>query len=225
MGVLTVAEMENEIRGNLGGRTDLDSRLHKFLNFAQDQLARFHQFDELETVVETNFIVGNGRLALPSKPLDIRSFRLMDGSQSRKLVYYTPRQFDKVLPDPDWHTTGRPSIYTSYGHVVEVWRVPDNTYQCKLRYKAYPTAFTASSTQVSDFESMDDILIALATSWAFRSLGEAEKASYWAGVASKGMQLAKNADLFTTDYEPSGNMDVNLTASDYWLNPWIKGVR
>lgn len=225
MGVLTGTEMENEIRSNLGNRTDLDSRLYRFINFAQDQLARYHQFDELETVLENTFTTSTGTVDLPSKPLDIRSFRLIDGSHSRKLDYYTPRQFDEVLPKPDWYTTGRPSIYTAYRKKVEVWRVPDDSYTYKLRYKAYPTAFTDGSSETSDFEGMDDILIALATSWAFRSLGESEKASYWIGVAAKGMQLAKKADLYTTDYEPSGEATANLTAGEYWLNPWVKGVR
>lgn len=225
MGVLTGEEMENEVRSNLGGRTDLDDRLYRFLNFAQDQLARYHQFDELETLVETTTTAGVGTLSLPSKPLDIRSLRLIDGSQSRKLTYYTPRQFDAMVPDTSWYATERPSIYTAYRRTVELWRIPNDSYTVYLRYKAYPTAFSEGDDDTSDFEGMDDILIALATSWAFRSLGESEKASYWVGVAAKGMQLARNADLFRTDYAPSGTASVNLPAGEYWNNPFIKGVR
>jgi hypothetical protein len=225
VGTLTGVEIENEIRYNLGNREDLDSRLYRFINFAQDQLARFHPFDELEVVESGNFTSGVGTISVPSKPLDVRSFRLLDDSRSRKLVYYTPRQFDQLVPDTDWHTQQRPTIYTQFSKTFEVWRIPDNNYEYKIRYKKSPTKLTANSSFTLDFDGLDDVIIALATSWAFRSLGEREKASWWIGVAAKAMGLAKDLDLYKADHEPVGSPSDTVTAGQYWKNPFIKGVR
>ena len=227
MGVLTGTQLENEVRANLGNRTDLDGRLYRFLNFAQDQLARYHQFDELEEVKEDTFTSSVGSVSLPSKPLAIRSFRLIDGSNSRKLVYYSPRQFDLQLPKPDWYSTGRPSIYTKYSKTLEVWRVPDDSYTYKLRYKKYPTAFTDGSGSTSDFEGLDDVLICLATRWAFISLGESEKAKEWLYIAAREAKNAKGLDLYNPDFEVSDTSDVSSLAAsgEYWKSPWVKGVR
>src|SRR3990167_8565002 len=55
MGTLTFTELQDEVRSALGGRTDLNARLPRALNIAQQRLARIHDFDEMETLTTTTF--------------------------------------------------------------------------------------------------------------------------------------------------------------------------
>lgn len=224
MGVLTRSELTSEIKHNLGDRSDVDSSLINYLNFAQDELARLALWSELETLVETTTSAGTKTISLPSKPRDIYSFRLIDSSRSRKLIYYTPRQFDALFPYPEWRTQGRPSIYTNYRETIEVLRIPDDSYPVYLRYLAWPTAFSDSSDVVSDFESKDDILIAMATAWAFNRLGEHEKASRWYNSANYQIRQAVKEDRGYTDSEVRGSSNMPSASTEYWKNPFIKGV-
>jgi len=84
MGTLTFTELQDEVRSALGGRTDLNARLPRALNIAQQRLARIHDFDEMETLTTTTFgfagTTADRFLALPSKR-EVFSIILLDGAQ------------------------------------------------------------------------------------------------------------------------------------------------
>jgi len=228
MGTLKRSELEEEIRKNLGGRTDLNDRLVRFLNIAQDRITAAHDFRELRKLSTTTTTADDKYIGLPSAPRQIYSLRLIDGTLSRKLTLVPARDWDRVIPYPEALSTGRPTKYTIWQSTIELYRIPDDTYTLELRWLASPTAFSSDSDVVSDFNEKDGVIIAYATSWAFASLGDKERAAYWYTI---GKQMLGEAILRDQPYE---DMDIApgfeqfkgaVYSSDYWANPFIKGVR
>lgn len=226
MGTLIRSELEAEVQYSLGNRTDLDDRLIRFLNIAQDELTRLYPWSELETLVQATIQPSVKIISLPTTPRDIRSIRIIDDSRSRKLQYLTPRQFDEFIPYPEWYSEYTPSVYTSYRNTIEVWRIPEKEYPVQLRYVAWATAFTSDSDVASDFEYKDDILIAMATAWALNTLGEHDKASRWYNSANYNIRKAIAEEVARdTDSSVRNPSNIQAGVGQYWANPFIKSVK
>lgn len=223
MGVLTRSELENLVRQNIGGRTDRNNELVSFLNLAQDQMTRSHDFSELEVLSQASTVASQKTLDLPDKPLSVISLRLIRGSSlSKKLIFIPPRRWDKIIPEPEWHVTGEPSYYTVFRDVIEMYRIPNAVYTLRLRWIKRPTPFSTTTDIASDFERKDDIIVSFATSWAFRSLGEHEKADKWWRGAVYSLKSALKQDWPGPDFEISGE-GVPATVGEYWKDPFVGG--
>lgn len=237
MGTLTTSQLEDEIRSALGGRTDLDSRLDRFINLAQVKIARTHDFEEMERVTASAF-------SYTATPADdkffdlsnktgasvrkIRAFRLLDDSNSRKLRYIPPRRWDKEIPEPEWYSTGRPSIFTKWRGKLELWKVPDSAYSCELRYSIWPAALSTSTPGgLSNLDNKDDLIIYLSVSWAFASLGKTEKAREFWRFYRNGMNDAIGEDVVEPDLDISpglgGGSDGRIL-DNYWTDPFVRSM-
>lgn len=221
MGTLTRSELEAEITSNLGERTDVSSRLPSILNIAQERIDRAHSFPELETSVELSSTASTKTLDLPTTPRDVISARLEDSSNSRKLAFIPPRRWDRFFPYPETYTEGRPSHYTVWGDTMELWRVPDDDYSILVRYISRPTAFSSGSDIASDFLGKDDIIIAFATGWLFRSLGSEDKARSWESQGMKALNIAIHEDKIRTDYSVSSETP-DYSVGNYWAMPFVR---
>jgi len=174
---------------------------------------------EMKETVSGSTVADTGTIDLQTRTRDIYSFRLLDGTLSRKLIYIPLRKWDQQVPLTSSLTTARPTHYTFYKNVLEMYRIPDAAYSYKIRRAKYVTAFDADSDVVSELEEKDDILIALAMAWAFHGLGEKEKANSWFAIATNLMGKAVKEDKKFSDFEsPIGSGQQRVR--DYWLNPF-----
>ena len=229
MGTLTLTQLEDEVRSALGGRTDLDSRLTRFINLAQERLARAHTFEEMQRAED--FTLGFTSTPATDKfqafstltnsnPKEIYSVTIVDGTSSQKLIYRPPRQWDKLLPAPESRSTGRPAFYTTWNDKFEWYPVPDKAYSATIRMSIWPTDLSGSNK--SDLDHKDDIIVYLAVSWAFHSLGRREDAARFYNIAKVMMEEAFSEDRDKPDGEfvpEHGDVSVKLT--DYWKDPFI----
>ena len=223
MGTLTLTELEAEIRANLGNRTDLDSRLPRILSLAQEVIMRAHPFSEMNSEETLTTVADTKTVNLPTNPREVYSVRLIDNSNSRKLRYIPLRQWDRRAPYPEHYTTGRPSLYTLYNDKIELWRIPDAAYTIYCRCNLMPTEFSSDSDVASDLENKDDLLIAIATEYCFRSLGgDTERIMRWQSVATNGLRNAIKADTQFEDQVISSERARTTVTDDYWLNPFIR---
>lgn len=233
MGTLVLADLKTEIRSALGGRTDTESRLTQVINLCQDRIARIGRWDELyNTVDETMTYTGTPATdkvyALPSNIRDVLSIRIIDPNNStraRKLRKFTFKRFDKMIPEPERYTTGIPSIYMKYKKNIEFWRVPDQAYRIIIREILWPSPLSdASPTAVSDLEKKDDMIIALAVSYFFNSLGKEERSQYWWRIFQRMLKEA----IIEQDDEPDLDIEqpreVRIGAADYWKDPFVRGM-
>lgn len=240
MGTLTLSDLISEVRDHLGGRTDssggADAKIIRALNVGQEYLARSHDFEELRRLVQDNLVTDDKFLAfteLPAgsqNPHEIYSFRIITGDgQSRKLTYHAPRQFDKWVPEPQFYAGGIPDVYTVWDEKFEFWRVPDDTYNFDLRMSVWPTAFSSGDTSAkSDFREKDDLLVFLAVSWIFGSLGEYDRMRMFFGIYRTRFEEAEGEDMTKPDKEivsPHGKARPDVVLGRPWADPFVRFYR
>jgi hypothetical protein len=224
---MTLTQLEDEIRYNLGSRPDLDSRLVTFLNWAQTEIARQYTFRELQNLDTTTPTTGSvDYIAAPSSIKDLFSIRVLDGTGSRKLIYVPDRRFDALVAKPDEYAEGRPSHYYTWGANYYLWRIPDAIYQTRIRYSKWPTALSGGS-DTSDLTELDEALCALATAKAFDSVdADEKKIKRWGRRAGYHINLAIRNDKDSyTDEHIQANYNLTESTPNYWLDPFVRGVR
>ncbi len=232
MGTMTLTQLEDEMRSHLGGRTDLDTRLPQALNIAQTRIARISRWEELEaiytgTTAFTSTPADDKFLALPSSVRDVYSVRLIDGFNSRKFTRVPNKTWDRKVPAPQAYATGRPSLYTVHRNVMEFWKVPDAVYNLECRTVDWPTAFAAASpTAVSDLDQKDDMIIALATSWMYMSIKNADMARKWWAVYSGMLNDALGEEMEKPDLDilPDVGAGATSAAVPYYQDPFVKSI-
>lgn len=228
MGTLTLTELQDEVRAGMGGRVDLNARLTRFLNLAQQRLARLHDFDEMETASVVSLpntgAATDGDIVLPTLR-ELHSIRIEDESRSRKLVQRSPRWFDRMLPMPNYHSRDIPAIYMIWKDVVSVWPLPEKAYPTvRLRWTKWPTDLSAGGTP-SEFNQKDELLIELAISYAYRSLGNPEEAAKHEAIASRLFAEAVTTDRDKPDLEMRGDPSEGSQApQDYWRDPFVRSI-
>jgi len=225
MGTLTGAQMESEIKANLGNRDDLDSRLYRFLNWAQEYIARqwnFRELQEIDTTCDT--VASQAYISQPTGIKNLISIRVLDGTSSRKLVYIPRREFDKWIAKPDEYTEGTPSHYTSWGSRFYLWRIPDAIYQTEIQYEKWPTEFAAASSATSDLMKLDQCIIHLATAHALASLKDMGGAfNYHTAQGEKLLAVAiKNDKQLFSDEEIKPDYSLSKSGPEYYADPFIR---
>ena len=232
---LTLDEMKTELRTAMVGRTDQNSRLALAMNIAQDQLARAYDFSELR-VVESYVIPYTGTVATDrfilfsnltnSEPRKIHSWRTVPGDGTgRKIIGRNQRWMDLHVPDPEFNTVGHPRVYLKWEKKFEIWPVNEQTYASELRISKWPTAFSdGSGSSTANHLRKDDILIFLALSYLYHTLGEYERAKMFFGMAQTQLEKAIGEDIAEADREidTGANLAKNLTS--YWADPFIRSA-
>lgn len=242
MGALTLADFKSEILAGLGNRGDLsDSRIVSHLNLAQSRLCRAYDFLELQELTYqlvsfTSTPSVDKIQNLPPLTKTVHSIVLLDDiggssslANSRKMVEKPWRWFDRKFPVPEFDAPGWPSIYTRWGNKITVWPPPQAAFHFNIRSTNWPTPFVVGTTaQTSDFDNKDDILIDLALSRIFRSLGAPGR-----GQAEEHLQSAIEATKEAITRENTRpDMDTSRDISDmptigsgtYWVDPFIRAI-
>lgn len=227
MGTLTFDELKDEVRAGLGDRTDLDARLGRFLNLAQQRLARVHDFDEMEaissTVINNTGSADDRYITLPSLR-EVYSIIIEDASRSRKLKQRSPRQWDLLLPLPQYHSRDTPSLYTVWNNTIEIFQLPDKSYTMRMRWTKWPTPLSTSN-QTSDFLEKDEILVEMSLAYAYRSLGKPDEATKHEGVVRRLLIEAESADRSKPDLDQVGDARPGVQGpSDYWRDPFVRSI-
>ncbi len=248
MGDLTRADLRLEIDKNIGSPLDnligapltaLQDRLNRAIRQAEIRIARGRSLLELNrsdsvTVTVSGTPSSDAKFtALPNLWKDIFSIRWQDGSDGRahKMTYVTQRQWDQLLGLPEETSTGVPRFYTVWKDSTGTWQlewspVPSQTSTIVRRFSVWPTEMVADVTK-SDFEFMDDLIIAWATEWLFQSAGEIEDSKRW-----RDTRLEMLSQVIIEDAERPDVSIMNLGASDLltrgntvnpWQDPFVQG--
>lgn len=226
MGTLTGVELEAELKANLGNRSDLDTRLYIFLNWAQVEIARkiyLRELEDIDTAKAT--VVDQDYVAKPINLRDMISFRLIDDTNSRKLRWVPRRMYDEWCANPSSLTTARSTHFTSWGLNFYFYRIPDAVYSLKMAYTKWPTAFIDSSSEVSDIEELDELIVILATIKALRSLKEVDPRvlSAYKKDARLIIADAKAYDKgLMVDEEVKAMYNLDKVSGNYWTDPFVR---
>lgn len=232
MGTLTLDQLKAEVRASLGNRKDLDTRLTRFLNLAQQRLARLHDFDEMQKISLSEFPYENKAsdkyMSMPGIR-EVYSFKLIDGQASRKLRQVEPRMWNTVVPAPQEYTRYKPSHYTLWANTIVLYPLASMAgLQCELWWTKWPTDLSDSTPlAVSDYNQKDEILIELALVYAYNSLAKLDDAQQHWQRAVPLIAEALHTDMEKPDLDirpgPSLNDAIQLPG-EYWNDPFTKSI-
>ena len=213
MSLLTLADLKTEISASFASRSDIDSRLNNVIDLSQLRLARLHDFDELRQSEETTLTITTDAetdktVSFPTltnarirKIYSLRIFETGGTRLARKLQKVLPKKWDLVIPEPEYYSRNTPSHYTVWeNNQYELWPVPDIAYKIKIRVSRWPkkVSITGEGNPI-DLENVDDLIINLAISYLYHSLGRNDKGKEFYGIYRG---LAKEALLEdSTDYD------------------------
>ena len=199
---------KSEAASSVSGAS-LQTRVRTNLNWAQNRIARFYSFHELNelttsaaTVDGTKrypLITGTSNFGLTSLK-DINSIRLIDSENSRTLTRWSQRKFDKRYPRPANYSEGRPTIYVRWGMYVELFRIPNAAYDLSIRYSKWATDFSTGA-QTSDYTDKDELITTAGVCETYLALEEYEDAKVWYGKTIGHLRnaVAVEGDI---DWEP-----------------------
>jgi hypothetical protein len=105
--------------------------------------------------------------------------------------------------------------------------VPNAVYPLQCRVSLFPTPYTTSTlpTYVSQYVGKDDIIIAFASSYLWRSFGRFDKAKTFQQTAVELLETAMRSDKNRPDLDTAGTADdAGPLSGAYWANPWIMDV-
>lgn len=222
------AEAAQAISGAL-----LSTRCIDFLNWAQQRMARFYSFQELDilkedsatvdTVARYPLVTGTNNLGLV-RPKDIHSIRLIDAINSRALTRRMPRWFDKKFPLITNYADGRPHVYIRYGNSVEMFRRPNSAYTLHIRYPQWALNLVSGDAG-SQFEDKDQLLITGAILEGYLHFEEYTDAAIWLqkflGLMIDAVRAQGDIDwepqAEAMSYEPGG-----YTSGEPWLDPYAE---
>ncbi len=230
MGTLTLTELKEEVRAGLAKRIDLDARLTRFLNLAQQRIARLHDFDEMESISVSTFpytgTVTDKYIRLPMLR-ELYSFKSVETSKARKLTQLTQRKWNQLIPASQEYQRATPRFYTIWANtcilnpLANVEGIP-----CEIWWTRWPLPFVdTDGEQKTEYKEKDEILIELSLVYAYNSLGKAKDAQdHW--ERAKPMLLeAMSTDMEKPDLDITpgpGSEQLELLPDQYWQDPFLK---
>ncbi|KKL73059.1 hypothetical protein LCGC14_2078690 [marine sediment metagenome] len=234
MGTLTYTDIEDEVTQALGNRDDITSaRKTRIINLAQIRIARAWRWEELEAIFDktlpfTSDAEADKYIAFPDTFRDAYSVVLLDGSRSRKLSRRHTRWIDRRIAMPEHFARRRPTTYVLWRNIMELWPVQDAAYKLRARAITWPTAFVGSAAPnaVSDFDRKDDMLVALSTSWAFKTVKDDDSANSWWRIYKEMLGLAIDEEQERPDMDslPDVGVQDSIVAPDPWADPFVRSI-
>ena len=220
-------DMRDEVRENIK-RTITgvsNARINRWLNWAQDYISDLHTYEEMRKSDSTLVTVASDNsLTWPTRMKDLYTLRLVDGANSRKLIYVHPREFDVKIPRAATYSEGRPSWYVDYGSTFELFMIPDAVYNMTGRFSQYPIDFAADSS-TSALLRKDALLCAVTTVFGFWTLRELEDAAYWGSQLVPPLYEASlTGDHSAEDWTPVARgfgQGVATIVGEWWKSPFV----
>lgn len=229
---LQLSEFREEILGHFRNRGDITSaRLNRIINLIQKRITRRYDWFEIHNVayVTTSFtgdITIDKLVDTPPSLKVVKSLRLIDGTDSRKLIAKPYQIWDSFLPNPGQYRIDRPSFYTRWGLVFELWPVPNAVYTIECRHTKWLDDMVLD-TDTAGLLEKDDLIIAGACNYVANAIGRMEDAVRHWRVYSNLLQAAIDVERTEPDLVqiPELNRTSRLgsgTSNQYWLDPMSK---
>jgi hypothetical protein len=233
MGLLSLSDFQGEIVSAVGNRTDITlAQCIKGINFAQDEIAKAADFQELETYQQlvtsfTGVPIVDKFLPFSSSWKTIHSIVLQNDTESRKLRQMPWRKFDRLYPCPEIVAAYIPLVYSQWAQQLIFMPVPNAAYPLQCRVTMQPTPFTINSltTQTSQYVAQDQTIISFAAAYLWRAKGRYDKADEYTAIGNQMLEASLVSDGNRPDMDTSGDADSGEALSGaYWANPWVTSV-
>jgi hypothetical protein len=194
MGLMTFAELQNDIAENLAGKNLNPARLKRFVNNGIQDLCTRMQFDEL--FVTEPFFVQDGVTTYPV-PTDLLGIHaiLINGTLLRKME----RQWSEKDVTP-----AQPSYYKRREAEIIVWAEPDQFYEGYIEYYKVPPQLTEGTDVTLIPKYWDQAIVFLGTYHGWLSLGELDTAETWKNAFARYQNKRLTDEDISADIQHEG---------------------
>lgn len=218
----TLREFEREVKAGLNDREDFDSRLPRIINIAHKQLGREYNWIDLYaekdiTIQATGDTDADRRVTLPTDVDDLMTANIIEGATSRKLKHINRREWEFAVPLHQQFQTGKPYAYTWQGKQLLLYKVPEQEYTLRLKYKKIPTPLVEEKDR-SDFENKEDLIISLALIYCYKSIGNTDRLKVEKGFYDDALDQAKSEEK--RKFDQSIGSQSNIAFGQYWADPF-----
>jgi len=229
---MTFGEYKTQIKSIIArDSAEAEEQIKFFFNIAQKIVAKTSEWQDLEATATptlyadiSSYDLTDPNLGLQLvRPRKIYSWELLSTSTPRHLTYITPLKWDTaVRPILQSASTGKPIVYTVFGRVAHVFKVPDADYPTEIKYYQYPTP-VVDDTSVVQLENFEEALVALTSGLLFMSYEEIESASTWLKLATSALKLDAIHENTFLNFRPFAKVkEAKAIKADYWLDPFQK---
>lgn len=198
--MLSFAAIKTEVTARLGNRTDIASRVDRWINYAWFELLlnpRF-AFFELDVVLDpfTVTVPGTATYIVPTDLWFILD--LTDTTNSRKIDRVSFQMIDNQFP-----TSGQPVRYYRFSNTLTFDPVPDLAYDIKLRYRKRPNDLGTASNLLIGTE-WEELIVSLSVKKGYDALGSKDAAAAELQLVEQMMQTRYDVpNLEDADSEPT----------------------
>ena len=214
MGLMTFAEMKNEVSLNLGGISD-STRLGLWVNWGYLNLGSYKTFEELTVVATMDMVDEKVNYTDPTDLLGILTIRIWDETTTPYSRYVTLQKSKrKFVPQSE---DAQPTHYKREDGEVIVWPQPDQAYGGEIEYVKVPAVLTGVGTSIFN-NTWDQAIVLLATHNGLVALDKQEQADRWLGRALGYI----SSRLTFKDVEadaPKGGVNIAWERSDISADP------
>jgi hypothetical protein len=227
----TYGTLETQMLHFLGNRDDDSTKamLMVSFNWFQNVLSKVASWDELEkhTTKALTLDDYDYHLTTDWSLTDFRklyTIKLYDGTRYYlPMDYVTPVRWDQEFAPVIHYGSHKPTHYTIRGNYVLFNCRPEASLFADIWYYAYPTAVTTTLSTLDYKTELDPILICMAVGITWLGLEEVEQSNKWLALGSKMLKDFGVDGITVEDMKSFGQ--TKLTGSDYWKDPFVKGVR
>ena len=195
------------------------------LNRTQNRMSRKHDFREHRKIYTASTTASTKNYALPTGYKTIYDLRLIDGTSSRKLEHAQGQHFDEMVAYPEDQSEGRPCWYVPYGNSMDLYPIPDASYNMIIKCTVWPTTITATTDYVSYDSDKDDLLVYGMSEELFQLLQMHEDGAVWGAKFKIALRDAIDVDGKYPDWNPVGrgfDFTKERYVGDPWLDPFVR---
>jgi len=202
---MLLSEMITQVRLNIGNRSNLtDAYIRQWLNWSMTDAATIRNWSDMKGVDESVTTRADGlEYQLPQGLKDILYASYLNGSQSLKLVYKSPRMFNAQFPHPEEDGSGTPSFYTKEGEYLKLWRTPNEAgHPIRLFCTKWPQAFNANADDECPLERLEKAIIERASGYGARAIADWNRMTIFNEAFNKSCLRLSRVDGNPSDWTP-----------------------
>ena len=206
---LQLQNIRSLVRTNIGGRTDVDTEIDRYINIVLHDVARKQGWVDLRAESTFDTVASTKSYTLAADLARLETVRLSDYdsstgvySASLSLRVVAAHKMDEIVPRMEQYNEGKPRYAVWWGRSLELYRIPDTAYRVTYRYKQKVTEMSTDAS-TCEIEEIDDVLVNGATSYVLAMIEEWESSAFWRTLYHQTLGAAILADKRTPAYSPS----------------------
>jgi hypothetical protein len=195
------------------------------LNLALTELDQEQVWRELRSTLDVSVVSGDDHIDLPSSVGKVQEVRFINGQSSYTIPFRSKSWVAGQYPDPSSISAGKPVCCYLEGGVLQLIPAVDNSYTIRATVYNKPASLESDSSELVP-AGWANAVVAWATAFIFRSIGDFEGANQWMGEYNRSLYKLKAQNRLTyveVKGSPFEGESQQLQTKVPWLDPFNSG--